>query len=369
MKRWNLLSLLVLAVMVSVLVTVIGSETEAAENENGGIRIWATSYNYGWPSVVATGDESKVLISCTLACNFEHYYAQRTWFAYYIINVIQRISEEALPTVVFIGQYDGGDRAGLNWFLRAFRGGYISTASREISSLTESNLQDVDVLVIDGAFDASRASRMILTQAEKDLIDQQMAVGMKLITTAALYIAWNEWGGGMDIYNYDLINQDYLEDWYGVNIEVGVSDEKRDYRSNFPSELATPIYIPSAEIMTDHSRVSIDWQLGHYYRELKITVRATAEIKPETLKLDSKGTFTAFVTLPDGYNIFDINFDTVTCNGAPLVKWNFTGDKLVLKFNRQDLLNVELGDEVPFTVTGNLYNGLLFQGTDFIRVQ
>jgi len=93
-------------------------------------------------------------------------------------------------------------------------------------------------------------------------------------------------------------------------------------------------------------------------------------IKPETLNLASKGTFTASIRLPEGHNVDEINLTTVMCEGAPVLKGKIkkNGNVLEMKFNRQDLLNVSTGNAVRLTVTGMLMDGTTFEGSDIIRV-
>ena len=72
----------------------------------------------------------------------------------------------------------------------------------------------------------------------------------------------------------------------------------------------------------------------------------TITIKPETLNLASKGVFTAFIT---GYNVTDINISTVECEGAPAVRGMVSEEDngtYIVKFNRQDLVNVTKGDNI-----------------------
>ena len=101
------------------------------------------------------------------------------------------------------------------------------------------------------------------------------------------------------------------------------------------------------------------------------TLPASIRIEPETLNLASKGVFTAFIQLPEGYDVADINVTTVVCEGAPAVRGMVSEedmDTYIAKFNRQELVNVAVGDAVELTVTGNLYDGAPFEGSDTIRV-
>jgi PKD repeat protein len=104
------------------------------------------------------------------------------------------------------------------------------------------------------------------------------------------------------------------------------------------------------------------------------TVQAGVRIEPETLNLKSKGTFTAFITLPTGYDVNNIDLASLVCEGAHAKSGHATGEgsnMYIAKFNRQDLTGVFLGDAVTFIVTGNVItNGdsIDFEGSDTIRV-
>lgn len=98
-------------------------------------------------------------------------------------------------------------------------------------------------------------------------------------------------------------------------------------------------------------------------------IPATIVIKPETLNLKSKGAFVAFIILPEGYDVADIDVSTVECEGAEAVKGVVSGNKYIAKFKRHDLVNVSKGKGVELTVTGELYDGTPFAGSDTIRVK
>ncbi len=126
------------------------------------------------------------------------------------------------------------------------------------------------------------------------------------------------------------------------------------------------IYNVTLKVTDDDGGVGID--------TLKVTVNpipVNVTIKPETLNLKSKGKFTAFITLPEGYDIEKVNVSTINCEGAQAIKGIVTKNKLIVKFNRQDL-EVTSGDKVTLTVLGKVYyNGGYadFEGSDAIRVK
>ena len=98
------------------------------------------------------------------------------------------------------------------------------------------------------------------------------------------------------------------------------------------------------------------------------SINVSVNITPETLNLRSKGVFTAFITLPEDYNVTDINISTVECEDAPAdSKKRIEGDTFIAKFNRQEV-NVSPDDEVTLNVTGKLNDGTPFEGNDTIRV-
>ena len=101
-------------------------------------------------------------------------------------------------------------------------------------------------------------------------------------------------------------------------------------------------------------------------------ILSNVTIKPETLNLN-KGLFTAFITLPEGYDVANINISTVVCEGAHAVNGHDADDgKYIAKFDREDLRGVlPTGDAFELTVTGKVfYNGgeADFEASDTIRV-
>lgn len=112
-----------------------------------------------------------------------------------------------------------------------------------------------------------------------------------------------------------------------------------------------------------------DQTIMYMFKEGCCEVDASIRIEPETMNLESKGVITALIKLPDGYDINDINPSTIQCFSAIATKTNTTGNgTMIAKFDREDLVDVPLGDEVVFTVVGCLYDGAHFEGMDIIRV-
>ena len=100
-------------------------------------------------------------------------------------------------------------------------------------------------------------------------------------------------------------------------------------------------------------------------------IPAAITIKPETLNIDSKGVFTAFVEIPKGFGvgIQDINSDTIILEGAAAIKTQLANDKkLVVHFRTQDLVNIIPEDAVKLTLKGKLFDNTIFEGSDIIRI-
>jgi len=124
--------------------------------------------------------------------------------------------------------------------------------------------------------------------------------------------------------------------------------------------------------------------------EIPAFVTATIDIDPNALNLRSKGKWiTAYIELPEGYDVSNINVSTVMLNGTvsaelkPVTIGDYDNDiipDLMVKFDRAAvqayiLANVnmtELIEEgfmtVTLTITGYLNDGTPFQGSDTVKI-
>jgi len=114
-------------------------------------------------------------------------------------------------------------------------------------------------------------------------------------------------------------------------------------------------------------------------------VPAMVNVEPDTLNLKSKGKWiTAYIELPEGYNIRDIDISSILLNGtipvdmsAPTAVGDYDNDgtpDLMVKFNRTAVCQLILSKgitvgSVTLSVSGKLANGIGFQGCDTIRVR
>ena len=118
---------------------------------------------------------------------------------------------------------------------------------------------------------------------------------------------------------------------------------------------------------------------------LQTAVTAGVGFDPHVLNLKSKGEWvTAYIEFPEGYSIGDINVSTVLLNGtipmdldAPATTGDYDGDgipDLMVRFNRTTVSNLILtqgimAGNVTLTITGQLYDGTLFEGSVVVAVR
>lgn len=172
-------------------------------------------------------------------------------------------------------------------------------------------------------------------------------------------------GGGIGAYPTTGFQD--MVDWVEKGLEPGalIGNRNANVDANYPLPRTRPI-CPYPEVARYSGTGSID-DAANFMCVPPIEVR----IEPETLNLKSKGEFTAFITVPEGYDIRDWNIANVTCEGAPAVKGVISGNAYIAKFNRQDLQGIETGDAVTLTVEGTFtHDGKLarIQASDTVRV-
>jgi len=121
------------------------------------------------------------------------------------------------------------------------------------------------------------------------------------------------------------------------------------------------------------------------------SINATVDVIPNTLNLRGKLRYvTAYIELPEGYNVSDVDASSILLNNTVLVDLNAPiaiGDydndtipDLMVKFNGTEVMSYILRNinmtkligerflSVILTLTGRLNDGTRFQGSDTIKI-
>jgi hypothetical protein len=177
-----------------------------------------------------------------------------------------------------------------------------------------------------------------------------------------------------------------------INHVSGVyqSGSLRFYRDGVLEFSSDDVSAYMAEVNTVRFGIRSDDPNGihtHTWDDVNISVQpvlsvisATVDLDPDTLNLKSKGKWvTAYIELPEDYDVTDIDVDTVTLEDAvpaehrPTELGDYDDDgftDLMVKFNRQALIEYLDGTtgEVTLTVSGELGDGTPFEGNNTITV-
>ena len=108
-------------------------------------------------------------------------------------------------------------------------------------------------------------------------------------------------------------------------------------------------------------------------------IKAYIDINPNTMNLKAKGKWvTCYIELQEGFSVEDIHTSTILLNGEipaetkPVTIGDYDNDglpDLMVKFDRAALAALlETGEAVLIVVTGELDAGLIFDGSDTIKV-
>ena len=101
-------------------------------------------------------------------------------------------------------------------------------------------------------------------------------------------------------------------------------------------------------------------------------VDAGIDIEPDTLNLKGKGKWiTCYIWLPEDYNAAEIVPDSIFLERMIKPVWTWVDEEQQLamaKFSRSEVQGILEVGELELTITGQLIDGMTFEGTDTIRV-
>ena len=160
-----------------------------------------------------------------------------------------------------------------------------------------------------------------------------------------------------------------MVDWVENGIEPGalIGSRNANVDANYPAARTRPS-CPYPEVARYSGTGSIDDAAN-----FSCVPPVAVSIEPRVLdvSLSSSGEFTAFITVPKGYDVRDWNIHNVTCEGASAVAGVAYEDLYIAIFEIQDLQNVSPGKAVNMTCKlAFQHDGkeALTQGSDTVRV-
>jgi len=196
------------------------------------------------------------------------------------------------------------------------------------------------------------------------------------------------------------LSSDYVTPDHAIPRYVNVSGEKLLCQINFT---AIEIGVSTLEIITTEESI-YPWNtvlldtnnnpIDFTTKTFSVTtialqptlVTAHIDIQPHALNLKNQGRWiTAYIELPEDYNIADINFsslllnDTISATLKPTAIGDYDNDsipELMVKFDRVKVIsyiltNVDIKERfttVTLTITGKLNDGTQLQGSDTIKI-
>lgn len=156
------------------------------------------------------------------------------------------------------------------------------------------------------------------------------------------------------------------------------NDETGSYTYGHPTLSPDGLYLSYLRLPEDFVKEGYPVPYPYELVIKTFMIHATVDFDPDTLNRKSEGKWvTVYIEFPE-CDVSDIDIDSVHLDGLSRADSSPTdiGDHdddgipdLMVKFDRGDLIDLlQPGENVLITISGFLYNGLLFEGTDTIRV-
>ncbi|UCE38497.1 MAG: SBBP repeat-containing protein [Thermoplasmata archaeon] len=144
----------------------------------------------------------------------------------------------------------------------------------------------------------------------------------------------------------------------------------RDIGNDIALDIHGNVYITGQSSGGGSDWDSLDWATIKYSHPW-VRLRCNVDIDPNTLNLKSKGRWiTCYIDLP-GYDVNEIDISTIILEDTIPAEWgDIQNDTLMVKFDRsevEDFIGAPF-ESIELTVTGELYDGTPFAGSDIIRV-
>ena len=175
-------------------------------------------------------------------------------------------------------------------------------------------------------------------------------------------------GGGLSAWPSNTEAFHAMVDWVEDSIEPGaiIGSRNANVDPNYPEPRTRPS-CPYPEVARWNGVGSTDAA-----ESFTCVPPIEVNIKPEAINLKKKGVFTAFITVPEGYDLKDWNIGDLTCEGASAVEGKLAKNKYIAKFRAQDLVGIEPGNKVELSVKG-IFNRedsqvALIQDSDTVKV-
>ncbi len=114
-------------------------------------------------------------------------------------------------------------------------------------------------------------------------------------------------------------------------------------------------------------------------KKVEVLIPSTIDINPDTLNKNSNGKWiTSYIELAEDFNPAEINSESILLNNLispenhPVNVGDYDNDgiqDLMVKFDRQSLIDIlETGDNIEVKITGEMVDGMRFEGIDTIKV-